>query len=176
MKKLFAFAVLTVLLSPAPARAQDADLCRIMTAYKPPADVNYQPGVDVHGKPVVPADLNAPMPQMVDVVRIPLTVNLADRLNGSLPAGTELEGVVGMLEIHRDGRVIYNGQDLTSAAKAVCGGKSVPAVITAPVQVEATAPPTGNPQTLTQPAPPFAQPPPEPAPKPQDDVIFGESH
>ncbi len=34
------------------------DDCRWLTRHIPDADVAYKPGVDVHGKPVVPADLN----------------------------------------------------------------------------------------------------------------------
>lgn len=31
--------------------------CRALTAHQPAPDVAYQPGLDVHGKPVAPADL-----------------------------------------------------------------------------------------------------------------------
>ena len=31
--------------------------CQALATYRPAAGVNYQPGVDVHGKPVAPADL-----------------------------------------------------------------------------------------------------------------------
>jgi len=31
--------------------------CEYLTAYEMPADVEYQPGVDVHGKPVMEADI-----------------------------------------------------------------------------------------------------------------------
>ena len=56
-----------VIAEPAPSLA-GADLeptyglndgdCRWLTRHIPDADVAYKPGVDVHGKPVVPADLN----------------------------------------------------------------------------------------------------------------------
>lgn len=43
---------------PDPVMAFDDGDCRWLTRHIPNADVAYKPGVDVHGKPVVPADLN----------------------------------------------------------------------------------------------------------------------
>lgn len=148
-----------------PARAQEGQppLCSLMTTHRPAAGVNYRPGVDVRGRPVVPADLDAPVtPAIPDVMRVPLTIDLAQRFHGNLPAGMEMDAAVGMLDIHRDGRVTYNGRDLTDRARTICG----------------LAPPAGGvvpdaaaaPQALTGPgeaAPPVT-------PPAQDDVIFGE--
>lgn len=44
--------------APDPYAAFDASDCRWLVRHIPDADVAYKPGVDVHGKPVVPADLN----------------------------------------------------------------------------------------------------------------------
>lgn len=41
-----------------PTLGFEAADCRWLTRHIPDADVAYKPGVDVHGKPVVPADLN----------------------------------------------------------------------------------------------------------------------
>ena len=51
-----------------PAMAQEANpiirvdnaACRYVTKHIPDADVDYKPGVDVHGKKVVPADITPP--------------------------------------------------------------------------------------------------------------------
>ncbi len=82
---------------------------------------NYQGGVDVHGKPVAPADVQSPAAvPMPRSVRIPLTVDLAQRMNEVLPAGMKLEPEIGTVEILNDGRVIINGKDMTGPASALC--------------------------------------------------------
>jgi hypothetical protein len=99
--------------------------CRYFTEHKPAPDVAYQPGMGVHGKPVVPADLNAaPMGLEKQNIVIPLTVDFAERLNIQ---SANLEGTLGFIEVTPEGRVTYNGQDLTPQAYAVCGQKTAPA-------------------------------------------------
>lgn len=113
-----------------PAFAQSLDqsgvLCQVIGPYRPGvnttgSDAAYRPNVDVHGRPVAPADTNLPLRFHTDVVRIPLTVDLAQRLNVGLPQGTELETVMAMLELRQDGSVTFNGQDITNQARTVCG-------------------------------------------------------
>src|SRR4051812_10791297 len=61
--------------------ALPAGACRQLVQHVPADDVTYKPGVDVHGKAVVPADLgggsNITMPDQVD---IQIGIDLADRL------------------------------------------------------------------------------------------------
>lgn len=136
MKKyILTVALMTVSL---PAFAQnDLALCRLREQHVATKGVAYQPGVDVHGKAVVPADVNAAPSVVPDVVRIPLTVDLAQRLS-NVPAGVELKADTGMVEVHKDGRVVFNGQDLTGQAAVVCGDKA-PVQESAPTE-EAAAP------------------------------------
>lgn len=49
--------------------------CRALTAHQPAPDVAYKPGVDVHGKPVAPADLPSANTGQ-DQVRVALKRNL----------------------------------------------------------------------------------------------------
>jgi hypothetical protein len=103
----------------APAFAQDSQaLCKLMAT--------YTPGVDVHGNAVVPADLKAAAGAN-DVIKIPVTIDLAKTLTQNLPAGTEMDAAVSMIEIHKDGKVMYNGQDVTQQASAVCASATAPA-------------------------------------------------
>ena len=98
--------------------------CRFITAHKPSADVAYKEGVDVKGRPVVPADLNAdPMGIKSQTIIMPLTVDFAQRLQTLNIAGLNTEGTLGFLEISPDGRVTYNGQDLTQPMQALCAPK-----------------------------------------------------
>ncbi|NDE90425.1 MAG: hypothetical protein EB059_04695 [Alphaproteobacteria bacterium] len=82
MIKFFLFMLLFAL----PAYAQDANpvihidkaACRPVTHHVPDADVAYKPGVDVHGKKVVSADLNpSPITHLEDTFRIRLTNDAA---------------------------------------------------------------------------------------------------
>ncbi len=79
--------VLAALLMPGAALAQNQALsisvtdCQRIVGHKPSADVEYKPGVDVHGKSVAPADLGGgygmTLPESID---IQIGVDLADRL------------------------------------------------------------------------------------------------
>ena len=112
---------------PLPGWAGEVDgarslLCHQMApvTHAPRPDVAYVPGRDVQGHPVVPADLNAAPAVLPPVLRVPLTVDLAQWLHLSTPPGLEMQAPLGMLEIHPDGRVLYNGQDLAAPLSAAC--------------------------------------------------------
>ncbi len=108
----------------APAWAQNKEaLCQILPVKEYFTSADYIPGVDVHGNPVVAADINAKAENFIDVIKIPVTIDLAAQLNQALPVGTELDAPVGMIEIYQTGRVVFNGKDLTSEIYALCGKK-----------------------------------------------------
>ena len=139
MIKFFLIAMLmTVPVLPVWAQ-NDLALCKLRAQHTASPGAAYQPGVDVHGNPVMPADVNAAPSMVPDVIRIPMTVDLAQRL-GTVPAGMELKADTGMVEIHKDGKVIFNGQDFTTQSVAVCGNE-VPASAQAAI-APATEPPT----------------------------------
>lgn len=125
--KIPAFAGMTVLLLTAPAFAQTVELaeCKTLTEHVPQADVAYQPGVDVEGNAVVPADVNAASFELPDIMTIPLSVDLMQRLPDP-PEGVEAYGSLGFLEVYKDGRILYEGQDWTRQVYAICRGEPVP--------------------------------------------------
>lgn len=96
---------------------------------------DYQPGVDVHGNEVVPADVGGGLAQPVfDVIEIPVTVDLIKRFNLDVPQGIELEPDVATIAIHQDGRVTYNDQDISARVSELCSGvtldrQSAPAAV-----------------------------------------------
>lgn len=123
--------IILILIFPALAMAQDravtalppgagealsigaADCARLATTSVPGAE--YRPGVDVNGRPVVPADLpasNAGLPEtfLIDIKRA-----------GSLPAtlgGSDL--YVGRVSIDPlSGKVEFNGRPLPSSVETV---------------------------------------------------------
>lgn len=102
----------------APAPTVDAKFCQALIKHVPDADVAYRPGVDVRGKPVVPADLDSNETiELPDEITIPLTVGLGHFLKldtASLPASamerTDIQ--LGSLTLRGD-QVSFNGKPLT---------------------------------------------------------------
>jgi hypothetical protein len=97
----------------------DPAFCRALVKHVPDADVTYQPGMDVHGKPVAPADLpDSPAFQLQQPITIPLTADLFKILNFSTtgyPFNTMRRTDINLGTLMVDGdKVLYNGQPLTS--------------------------------------------------------------
>ena len=106
-------------------RISDDD-CRRLIRHSPSADVAYQPGVDVRGKAVAPANLNANEPGgqpeliMPRFVLIPIEVDLFDRF-GLPPDGETYEADAFIGEVTVDlvtGEAFFNGQPLQDEAQA----------------------------------------------------------
>lgn len=166
-KTLFGASLMAVtVLASAPSWADPSVLCSMRGAA-------YKPGVDVHGRAVAPADLPA-TPGMGQAMRIPLTVDLATRMNQVLPDGVKLEAGVGLVEITPAGRVMIGGRDLSVPADAMCAAlerdraaamktrerQSASPAATAPV-----APKAQQPAVKAAPAPAVSKPEPVAAPK-----------
>ncbi len=103
-------------------------------------NVVYQAGVDVDGNAVVPADLNAnhQLGDILNVIKVPLEFDLAQRIGGLSTQGVDLDATLGMLEIHQNGKVLYNGQDITKPVMTICA-KSHKEVTVEMVDVEKPA-------------------------------------
>ncbi len=151
-----------------PAYAESGALCEFLPVKEHFMGADYVPGVDVNGKPVVPADVKAQADSYVDIIKIPITIDLAQQLTQTLPQGTEMNAQVAMVEIHKDSKVIYNGQDVSARAYEICGKT--------PFNIEAAS---GEPEKVA-PAPA-----PVPAPAPaaptaqeseKEEIIWGEDH
>jgi hypothetical protein len=88
--------------------------CERLVRHEPAPDVTYQPGVDVHGRPVAPADLGGGQQiQLPDVIYIPIEVLIQDKYgipaNSVLYDATALVGVVSV----RGNQVYFEDQPLT---------------------------------------------------------------
>jgi hypothetical protein len=120
--------ILTCFAGPLPAKADvtvsRADCDRLVRYHQPPG-VEYQPGVDAHGRPVAPADLgggyqiNPP-----ETIVIPIEILVQDRYH--IPANSVLwnaKAQVGVVTVKGD-RVYYEGQLLgdaeTAALEQIC--------------------------------------------------------
>lgn len=96
------------------------EFCRQLPNHTLDADVAFQPGLDSKGRAVLPADINTPLQTPILPLQIPVTIDLAQRAALDLPADTDLETPVAILNIYEDGRVDYNGHDITSNAYTLC--------------------------------------------------------
>lgn len=122
-----------------PAFANDkATVCRIIDNHVPQSDVAYQPGIDVYGNAVVPADINFNAFQVPNVIKVPLNIDLAERMN-LLVDGLDLEAPLGMVEIYQDGRVRYNDQDWGAPMATLCGQSHKVVTVEEEMSVKATA-------------------------------------
>ncbi len=93
--------------------------CARLVAHVPGPDVAYQPGVDVYGRAVAPADLGGPpRVELPETVLIDIEVDLLARFG--IPANEVLfdpDAEVGEV-VYRDGRFTFNGQPLQDLAQA----------------------------------------------------------
>ena len=93
--------------------------CRRLSVHVPDPGVAYQPGVDVNGRPVTPADLGGtPALAIPETVTIEIEVDLQDRFG--IPADANLfkgDAQIGTVEVDRDGRARLNGQLLQDEAQ-----------------------------------------------------------
>jgi len=101
------------------ASAVTPAFCNALVKHTPDANVAYQPGVDVEGNAVAPADLpGAPQMKLPDQIKIPLTLNRAKTLNlntstypyNQLGKGTEAQ--LGVLTVEGD-KVFFNDQPIS---------------------------------------------------------------
>lgn len=112
-----------------PARAQQGDpvqlvisedVCRSLVAHQPAPDVEYRPGVDVHGRPVAPADL----PGGLDFVAPEdFVVSITRELAGQFgipedPGIFEGEAILGTVSFV-DGQLYFDGRPLFDPAQSI---------------------------------------------------------
>lgn len=115
MTKLPILAVALTCLGSAAATAEIAiserDCRQLVVKHEPAPDVTYQPGVDVHGNAVAPADLNGGSQlKLPDVIYIPLEVLIQDKYG--IPANSvlyEAKAQVGIVAVRGD-KVYYEDQ------------------------------------------------------------------
>ena len=90
--------------------------CAALVRHVAEPGVAYEPGVDVNGRPVVPADLgDRPEIKLPEEIVIAITVDIDKRFD--IPKTPDLfrpEAYIGTVIVKRDGRAYFNGQPLTS--------------------------------------------------------------
>ena len=93
--------------------------CARLVEHVPGPDVAYQPGVDVYGREVAPADLGgAPRIELPETILIDIEVDLFARFGiPANPALYDADAEVGEV-LYQDGRFTFNGQPLQDEAEA----------------------------------------------------------
>lgn len=89
--------------------------CRLAIEQVEAPGVDYQPGVDVHGVPVVPADVEEPDIVLPDVIPISISADLVDQF-GLQPNSPllSIDAGIGIVEFQlSSGRLYFNGVELS---------------------------------------------------------------
>lgn len=82
---------------------------------------DYKAGVDVDGNPVASADINSvPVNAVPDYVEVPMTIDLGKKM-GLFSKEAEIKMPVANLKIYNNGKIEYNGQDISSHTGTLCG-------------------------------------------------------
>jgi hypothetical protein len=130
MKKIWLIAAALACAAPAAAdfRPQLSDeVCGMLVTHTPAADVEYKPGVDVTGKPVVEADLNLSPVAVPDTIQFDITVDVARHAGINVPIGFENLARIGTVAVDKSGKMTFNGQPMEgpqeAALKALCHQK-----------------------------------------------------
>ena len=93
--------------------------CARLVAHVPGPDVAYEPGVDVYGREVAPADLGGPPRiELPETILIDIEIDLLQRFG--IPANAALydaDAEAGEV-LYKDGRFTFNGQPLQDQAQA----------------------------------------------------------
>lgn len=88
--------------------------------YVPAEDVEYQPGIDAKGNFIVPPDIGFAAQPNIFPMRIPLELDIIERFNLDVPIGIISDPEVAGIMIYEDGKVTYNGQDVSDNVQAFC--------------------------------------------------------
>ena len=124
-------AILAIMAAPASAAERTIAVarsdCELAVRYVAPAGVDYQPGVDVDGRPVAPADLDdgrrLQLPESIPVI---ISEDTRKRFHVSHHSPLfDADAVVGIVELRlSDRRLTFNGVELSdpeaNALAAMC--------------------------------------------------------
>lgn len=105
-----------------------AEACRQLVVHQPAqdGDATYRPGVDVHGRPVVEADIGGAALPPPDVVEFRLTVDMAQYLNLNVSPMPEGQIGLGTISVLPDGTVLRDGQPMESGAETALRALCIP--------------------------------------------------
>lgn len=74
--------------------------------------IEHKPRADVAHNPHPAFDM--------DPIDIPVTIDLVDRYGLALPMGTQLDAPLGFISVYKDGRILYDGVDISDKVEDHC--------------------------------------------------------
>lgn len=106
--------------------------CRLAIEHAAAADVDFEPGVDVHGRPVVPADIERSGIALPDIVSVFVSAEVRDAFElGDDSPLLSFDAGIGIVEYDlSSGRLLFNGVPLSErdeqALAALCREAGTP--------------------------------------------------
>lgn len=128
-------------------------LCQETAAHIPWDDVEYQGGIDQKGNFIVAADTGVTFSSFEYPIDIPLELDLLEKFHMNVPIGIITDAKIAGIKIHQDGRVQYNGQDITQNVGLFCKEKMIDPALVEKARHEAEAAAHGKPEIETEPLP-----------------------
>lgn len=101
--------------------AVDRDLkqyCTLMENVK--GDVRHVPDADVAHQPIDGVELAPAHPSLPEKMEIPITFDMLQHMGVNVPAGMEGVANVAQVDVYLDGRVMYNGKDISGNLSGMC--------------------------------------------------------
>ncbi len=84
-------------------------------------NAEYVAGVDVHGRKIASADVGGTQALSIpDPIIIPIELDIAQRYGLTLPDGLKLEPTISQIAVYKDGRILFNDQDITQKIVSHC--------------------------------------------------------
>ena len=86
-------------------------VCKYMVEYQPMQGVEYQPGVDVNGKAVVPADIQTTQITPPSVIEFNIAIDVAEYVGIPRQPGIENFANIGTIQV-KNNQLYFNGEPL----------------------------------------------------------------
>ena len=111
---VLSFLVLSFAAFAAPPTVTTEKLCQELVPYQPSAGVNYEGGKDVHGRPVVSADVdNTTQIEIPETIDLAITVDQAAQLGLPTTIPYKPEAYIGSVTVTKDGTVYFNNKRIS---------------------------------------------------------------
>jgi hypothetical protein len=93
--------------------------CANITLHTPAPDVAHQPGVDVHGRPVAPADVGGGSTVTIpEEITIDIGIDIEKKYGFGAGGAYTGEAAIGKVTVGKDGRAYFNGKPMTDRETA----------------------------------------------------------
>mgnify|MGYP000938777339 CR=1 FL=1 len=114
-------------------------LCQQTAVHIPWDDVEYKGGIDQQGNFIVAADTGMAFSPHEYPIDIPLELDLLEKFHMDVPIGIIADAKVAGIKIYEDGKVQYNGQDITPQVGVFCKEKMIDPALVEKARHEAEA-------------------------------------